>query len=249
MDQKPKLSISSSTLHILAMGFMLCDHLWAVLFPAEEWLACIGRTAYPVFAFMIVEGYTHTRDLRRYMLRLFLWACLSEIPFNIMYGGSIFYPYHQNVLWTFLQSLLVIILIEKCRSRFDAVPAALLSAGLAAFGFAAGYATMSDYYGIGILTVLVFYFFRGRTWGSRFAQFLCLYILNVKLLGGYCYTFQLFGHDIEFVQQGLAVLSLIPIWLYQGRQGIRSKVFQYACYAFYPVHIIVLLLLRAWMPE
>lgn len=247
MIKHSKLTVSSSTLHILAMGLMLCDHLWAMLFPAQEWLTCIGRIAYPIFAFMIVEGYTRTHDLRRYMLRIFFWACLSEIPFDIMYGGSIFYPYHQNVLWTFLLSLLLIALIEQCRSRFRPVLAALLSAGIAALGFVLGYAIMSDYYGVGILTVLTFYWFRGQTWKSRFIQFICLYILNVTLLGGYYYEFQLFGHTIELVQQGLALIALIPIWLYQGRQGIRSKTFQLACYAFYPGHILVLILLRDWI--
>lgn len=67
MIKHSKLTVSSSTLHILAMGLMLCDHLWAMLFPAQEWLTCIGRIAYPIFAFMIVEGYTRTHDLRRYM--------------------------------------------------------------------------------------------------------------------------------------------------------------------------------------
>ena len=123
---KSKRNISSASLHILAMGFMLCDHLWAMLFPAEEWLTCVGRIAFPIFAFMIVEGYLHTHDLRRYLLRMFAGALLSEIPFNLMYGGSVFYPYHQNVLWTFLISLLLILLIEKSRARFQPVPAALL---------------------------------------------------------------------------------------------------------------------------
>ena len=90
MDQRSKWNISSTGLHILAMGFMLCDHLWAMLFPAAEWLTCIGRMAYPIFAFLIAEGYMHTRDLRRYMLRMLFWAVLSEIPFNLMYGGSVF---------------------------------------------------------------------------------------------------------------------------------------------------------------
>lgn len=70
MCQNSKLNISSAGLHILAMVFMLCDHLWAMLFPAAEWLTCIGRIAFPVFAFMIVEGYLHTRNLRRYVLRM-----------------------------------------------------------------------------------------------------------------------------------------------------------------------------------
>lgn len=247
MDQTGKLNISSSGLHILAMGLMLCDHLWATLFPAEEWLTCMGRAAFPIFAFMLVEGYTHTHDLRRYMLRILCWAVLAEIPFNLMYGGSIFYPFHQNVLWTFFLSLSLIVLIEKCRSRFKPVFAATLSAGLAAAGFVLGYVTMADYYGAGVLTVLTFYFFRGQGWKNRLLQLLCLYILNVELLGGYFYAFRLLGRDVELVQQGFALLALLPIWLYQGRQGIRNKAFQYVCCVFYPAHMLLLFAVREWM--
>ena len=111
MCQNTKLQFSSSGLHILAMGFMLCDHLWAMLFPVEQWLTCIGRIAFPVFAFMIVEGYLHTHDLRRYLFRMLVWALISEIPFDLMYGGTVFYTYHQNVLCTFLLIMLLIMLI------------------------------------------------------------------------------------------------------------------------------------------
>ncbi len=244
MEHNLKAGISSSTLHILAMAFMLCDHLWAMIFPAEEWLTCIGRVAYPIFAFMIAEGFAHTHDFRKYVLRIFVWACITEIPFNLMYGGSAFYPFHQNVLWTFLESLLLMALIEKCRERFSKTVGLQLSAAIAALGFALGYLTMTDYYGVGVVTVLVFYFFREKNWKNLLAQIVCLYILNVKVLGGYYYTLHIFGFEIELVQQALALLSLIPIWLYQGRKGIDSKGFKYACYAFYPVHIAVLIILR-----
>ena len=247
MDHKSRISISSAGLHILAMGLMLCDHLWAMLLPAEEWLTCIGRSAFPIFAFMIAEGYLHTRNLRRYFLRMLVWAFLAEIPFNLMYGGSIFYPYHQNVLWTFLLSLLLILLIDKSRSRFRPVPAVFLSAGLTILGFVLGYAAMVDYYGVGVLTVLTFYFFRNQNWKSRLGQFLCLYILNVEFLGGYYYEVQVLGLDIEVVQQGFALLALIPIFLYQGRQGVHNKLFQYFCYGFYPVHMLLLFILREWI--
>ena len=235
MAQKSNLQISSAGLHILAMGLMLCDHAWAMLFPAAEWLTCIGRIAFPIFAFMVVEGFFHTHNLRRYLLRLLIWALLAEIPFNLMYGGSVFYPYHQNVIWTFLLSLLIISLIEKCKTRFHILLTVLISAGLAVLGFLIGYAAMVDYYGVGVLTVLTFYAFRNQTWINRLLQFLCLYFLNVKLLGGLYYEIEIFGYTIEIVQQGLALLALIPIWLYQGKQGLHSKVFQYFCYAFYPV--------------
>lgn len=270
------LNISSAGLHILAMSLMLCDHLWAMLLPAEEWLTCIGRIAFPIFAFMAAEGYLHTHDLRRYLLRILVWALLSEIPFDLMYGGSMFYPYHQNVLWTFLFSLLIILLAERCCPSFAGLlrttgsPAnspqagnaacgrfrfrklrllgeALISAGFVLMGFILGYVTMADYYGAGILTVLTFYFFRRRNWKNRLCQFVCLYLLNVKLLGGYYYSVNLFGLETKIVQQGFALLSLIPIWLYRGRQGIRSKGFQYFCYAFYPVHMLLLFALREWI--
>lgn len=247
MNRTTKLNISSSGLHILAMGLMLCDHLWAMIFPAQEWLTCAGRAAFPLFAFLVVEGYFHTQDLRRYLLRLLFWAVLSEIPFNLMYGGSVFYPYHQNVLWTFLISLLLIVLTERCRTRWNPLIAAVLSVLIAVAGFILGFAAMVDYYGIGVLTVLMFYFFRGQDWKKRLLQLFCLYLLNVEMLGGYYYEILLFGHRVEFVQQGFALLALIPIWLYQGRQGFRSRPFQLFCYAFYPTHMLLLFAVREWM--
>lgn len=247
MCQNPKWDISSAALHILAMGFMLCDHMWAMLFPDEEWLTCIGRIAFPIFAFMIAEGYLRTRNLRRYLLRMLVGALLAEIPFDLMYSSSIFYPYHQNVLWIFLLSLLLIMLIEKSRACFGPVLAALSTTGLVILGFFLGYAIMADYYGVGVLTVLTFYFFRKQNWKSRLCQFVCLYILNVELLGGYYDVVSVFGHEIEIIRQGFALLALIPIWLYRGRQGIHSKGFQYFCYAFYPVHMLLLFGVREWM--
>lgn len=245
MEQNPKFDISSFGLHMLAMTLMLCDHLWAMILPAAEWLTCAGRLAYPIFAFMIVEGYFYTHNLRKYILRLLLWAAVSEIPFNLMYGESIFYPYHQNVLWTFSISLLLIVFTEKCRERFRPVTAVILSVLTAVFGYIVGYAAMADYYGVGVLTVLVFYFFRTRNWKNRLLQLVCLFVLNVKLLGGYFYTFTLLGFEFEFMQQSFALLALIPIWLYRGRQGIHSKGFQYFCYAFYPVHMLLLFGIRS----
>lgn len=78
---KEKTGIDSFMLHILAMTLMLCDHLWATLLPGQEWLTCVGRLAFPIFAFMIAEGYAHTSNVKKYMGRLFVFALVSEIPF------------------------------------------------------------------------------------------------------------------------------------------------------------------------
>lgn len=246
MEEKKDIGVTAGALHVLAMALMLCDHMWAMLFPAAEWLTCLGRLAFPIFAFLLVEGYFHTRDLRRYLLRLLIGAVLSEIPFDLMYGGSVFYPYHQNVLWTFLLSLLLMAGIDRVRRRLRPVPAVLASAGLALLGYAAGYAAMLDYYGVGVLTVLAFYFLRKPGWQYRLGELACMYILNVKLLGGYYYTVSVLGYEAEIVQQGLALLALIPIWLYRGRQGTRGRAFRYFCYAFYPLHMLVLFLVQRW---
>lgn len=247
MEQKTRPDLSSAALRLLAMGLMLCDHMWAMLFPAAEWLTCLGRAAFPIFAFLAAEGYAHTKDLRRYLLRMLCWAVLSEVPFNLMYGGDIFCPFHQNVLWTFLLSLLLIALIERGRARLRPAEGWLLAGLLSAAGYVLGCLTMVDYYGAGVLTVLMFYFLRGRGWKRRVLQLLCMYVLNVSVLGGYYYDLQILGRELQLVQQGLALLALIPIWLYRGRQGLHNKAFQVFCYAFYPVHILALLAVRAWM--
>lgn len=110
-----------------------------------------------------------------------------------------------------------------------------------------GTLTMVDYYGIGVLTVFIFYFFRGRKWWCLPGQIAALYWVNVELLGGLMYPVRLFGMEFELCQQGLALLALVPIWLYRGRQGYHSKPFQYFCYAFYPVHMFILVLILGFV--
>lgn len=243
MVQIETQGISSFSLHILAMTFMLCDHLWATLFPAQEWMTCIGRMAFPIFAFMIVEGFFHTTNVCKYISRLFIFAVISEVPFNLIYGSSFIYPFHQNVIWTFLIALLCITLIEKINTRgtwwltWSIIPITAL------VGYLLGTIIMVDYYGAGVLTVLTFYIFREKKWWCFLGQLICLAILNIKVIGGYFYSISFAGYEFQIVQQSFALLSLIPIWFYHGRRGYHSKWFQYVCYAFYPVHLLLLYLI------
>ncbi|MCM1149239.1 MAG: conjugal transfer protein TraX [Butyricicoccus sp.] len=244
---RQKINLTSEALHALAMALMLCDHLWATLFPAAEWMTCLGRLAFPIFAFMTAEGYARTHDIKRYMLRMLAAALVSEIPFNLMYADSVFYPFHQNVLWTLLLGLALLYLTDKARERFRGAARVALYALLVLLGFFLGYAAMLDYYGVGVMTVLVFRFFPCRGVKNLLCQLACLYVLNVSLLGGYYYEINILGHSFELVQQGFALLSLIPIWLYGGRRGSGGKGFRYFCYAFYPAHMLLLFLTRAWV--
>jgi len=237
------VEITSAGLHWLAMACMLCDHLWGTVVAGQDWLTCIGRLAFPIFAFLLVEGYFHTKNLRRYAGRLLLFAILSEIPFNLAIGSALFYPLHQNVLWSFLIALGLMHLCEKTRARrlwlrLGAAALAILLAVLL------GLLTFVDYYHAGLLTVLVFYFFRGRRWWCRLGQLLGLAYINLELLGGLVYPIPLFGGTLDFPRQGLALLSLIPIWLYRGKQGPHSRALRAVNYLFYPVHLLVLAIIK-----
>lgn len=233
-----RFDISAATLHIIAMSLMLMDHLWATLLPAQDWLTCAGRAAFPIFAFMTVEGYFYTHNLKDYIFRLFFLALFSEIPFDLMCEGTWFYPFHQNVIWTFLIGIAGIHLMEKLRkNKWTDVLSVMM---IVLTGMLIGTVCMVDYYGAGVLTVFGFYLFRGRKLNCLAGQFFILYFVNTKLLGGLIYPVYILGMRFDFMQQGFAILALIPIWLYRDRQGYHSKFFQYSCYLFYPIHMFLL---------
>ena len=243
---KTKGCLDSLTLKLLAMALMLCDHLWATVLPGWMWLTDIGRIAFPIFAFQVAEGFQRTHDRKKYLLRMLVFALISEIPFNYLYYSSPVFPFHQNVMFTFFIALLLMLGLEKVRSKGTGlyILAAVLSLPV---GYFLGTVGMVDYYGTGVLTIFIFYFFRGRKWWCLAGQLLALYWVNVQLLGGLLYPVHIFGMEFEICQQGLALLALLPIWLYRGRQGYHSKPFQYACYAFYPVHMLILVLILQYL--
>lgn len=243
MKKISRLEMTSMSLHIMAMICMFCDHLWATVVPGNDWLTCVGRLAYPIFAFLLVEGYFHTRNLKKYVGRLLTCAILSEIPFNLMMGSSIFYPIHQNVIWTFLLGIFLIHLNEKARSFQKLWLRILTAVTTVVFGGLLGVITFVDYYHAGVLTILVFYFFRGRKWWNFLGQAVLLAYINIEILSGYAYEISLFGNTYYFVRQSFALFALIPIWLYRGKQGPHNKLLQYSYYAFYPVHLLILGLL------
>lgn len=106
-------------LKILACALMLCDHIWLALLNGEnwEWMTCVGRLAFPIFAFQIAEGFHYTKNFKKYLVRMFIFALISEIPFNLMNSGSVIYLEHQNVMFTFCLSLICMYLLEKAKKK------------------------------------------------------------------------------------------------------------------------------------
>ncbi len=242
-ENKLKLETTSFSLHIMAMLFMLCDHLWGTIVGGNDWLTCIGRLTFPIYAFMIVEGYSHTKNIKKYVCRLLLFAVISEIPFNLAMGSRIFYPIHQNVLWSFLISIGLIHWNEKVKQKkmWKRILVGLATVCIAYIG---GIITFVDFYNAGILMVLVFYYFKDKKWWCYLGQLICLWYINVEMLSGFSYEVNILGQTYFIVRQGFALLALIPIWLYRGKQGYHNKILQYSYYVFYPLHLLILGILK-----
>ncbi len=260
------IGISSSALHIIAMFLMFCDHLCMTLLGKQIWLHYLGRIAYPIFAFMLVEGFRRTGNLKKYFLRMVVFALISEIPFDLMCGGTWFFPTQQNVMFTFLSSMLLMLLMEQPKKIKNTVLKNMVFVITALFalllGFLLGTVTMVDYFGGGIVMVLCFYLFQEDRilsfevqfkkawqravliWVNRILQAILLWQIYNEMIGGLCTNISIFGKSYEVVVEAFGIFALIPIWLYRGRKGIRSKVFQYTCYAFYPAHILLLVILQ-----
>lgn len=233
--------INALELKLLAMALMLCDHMWATVLPDIGWISNLGRLAFPIFAFQIVEGFYQTHDRKKYIRRMLVFALISEIPFDLMTSGVWFYPFHQNVMVTFLIGLLMLSWMERVRGTLWKY--LLVSAICAALSIVLGSIVMADYFQFGLLTVLLFYWTRNWKYGWVIQLAGMIWIHGIYM-GSLELTMHLFGQTFVIPQQGLAVLSLIPIWMYNGKQGYHSKPVQYACYAFYPVHMLILYFLR-----
>ncbi|MEG1993766.1 MAG: TraX family protein [Oscillospiraceae bacterium] len=238
MDKIKTFKIFDSfTLRVIAMVSMLLDHMWATVITGNAWMTYAGRLAYPIFAFLLVEGFFHTSNLKKYLVRLGIFAIISEIPFNLIMGGSIIYPFHQNVIVTFLIGLITMYIIEKSKSIENKFLATIGVIATCIFSFIFATITLADYFGYGILIILVFYFAHGLKYGWIIELVGMIYV-NYILMGGQ--VIPMFGGVFEFPTQAFALLSLIFIWLYNGKRGINSKIARYSFYIFYPLHMLIL---------
>lgn len=239
--------MTSFILHIIAMSFMLCDHLWGTGLVNLDLFGYIGRMAFPIFAFLFVEGFMHTKNRKKYAMQIFVVAILSEIPFDYMMEHSWFQPFHQNVLWLFLLGILVLQLYEICRKKKNVILRVCLCACVMLLGYLFGFLLFVDYFGYGILVISLFYFTRIRV-DMRIEekrirgliQFVGMYVIQCEMIQGMMILITMFGIEFEIYKQGFAILALLFIWLYRGEQGLYNRTVKWVYYLFYPVHMLVL---------
>lgn len=241
MNKKYQI-LNADMLKILAMFFMLLDHMWTVGIVENNIFHYIGRLAFPIFAFQIVEGYFHTSNLKRYKHRLFIFALISEIPFNLMLNCTLFFPQHQNVLFTLLFSIFAIDAIEDFL-KTDKLTDKLLDAFKIIFVLALSTLLLVDYYYIGIFTVLVFYIAKKIPKLKYLIMIFGISYIHMFVKIGDTISIEFGNIPYYFPTQGIAVLSLIPIFLYNGNKGKGGKILKRIGYWFYPVHALVLFLI------
>lgn len=223
---------------------MLIDHITYVFIPEQSengWMGvsipylvgrCIGRMAFIIMAFLLVEGFAYTKDRKKYILRLLILAIISEPVFDHMYNALSFPACfaHQNVIFTFVLGLLLMTMLEtakECYFYTSKIKYNALSVLFCVIGFLVAHFTGVDYGEVGIGLILVFYFLRGQ---GKFYIGLMVFIWSLICLG--------LNHMLEWA----GLIALIPIFMYKGEKG---KDMRWVFYAFFPLHMLVLTIIRA----
>ena len=211
--------MDGTVLKLIACLSMFIDHLGAVCFSGMMGFRIIGRLAFPIYCFLLVEGAVHTRNMKKYILRMGIFALISEVPFDLAFYHRLVYTGHQNVFFTLGLGLLAIWFLEHPIEQLD-IPDVLykllviIAAGLIAEFF------NTDYGFTGIAVICVFYYLR--------EQPQLKYPIAVILLAA------MGGVEVY------AVLALIPILLYNGQRGRQTKATQYGFCIFYPAHLLLI---------
>ena len=217
--------MSGSILKWIAIITMIIDHIGAVFFQDIEVLRIVGRIAFPIFAFLITEGFKYTSNVKKYAIRLGIFALVSEIPFNLAFHGEPWDISHQNVFFTLFIGLLCIWIYEegKERNRFLSIVAVYILALSAEF-------LRTDYGLFGVF--LIFMIYQSKSMKNKMIVIIIMNILLawLRVLSG--------GSSFIQIYAGFSVIFLL---LYNEKKG---KGIKYIFYLIYPFHLIVLYLLK-----
>lgn len=204
-------------LKLIALITMLIDHVGFIFFPYDLTWRLIGRLAFPIFAFGIAEGYTYTRDWRKYLLRLLILAIISQPIFLLTFKSS-----DLNVVFTLAGGLLLIHCYESLKSwflKYLSIILVLVSAWC--FNF--------EYGALGVLLILVFYIFRKKPFFFIIIGSLIFVVYSIM--------------NQHLIYLG----SIAALFLIQSISQKKLKLGRYFFYIFYPGHLLVLYLLSQWL--
>ena len=217
--------LDGTSLKLIAMISMVFDHVGDMFFPGALWMRMIGRLAMPLFSFCIAEGYAHTKNKQRYLLRMGVFALVSEIPFDLAFEGRVGLG-HQNIMLSFFLAILALMLFDRIRGEGKEHAAGKTLLGILCVCAVAVLALVlrADYTLFAVLAVFLFYVLRNR---------------HPLLRCGVGVGFLALTRTVGYYRA--TGLSLIPLLLYNGKRGRGLK---WLFYAFYPGHLLLLYLLK-----
>lgn len=269
MNQAKNMQLSWSQLKLIAYITMLIDHTAHILLqngimvtypqcfpyvkPVMILMRGIGRIAFPIFSFLLVEGLIHTRSRIRYMLRILLLAIISEPVFDYANNGVFYYADYQNVFITLLiaaTTMCVLSLIEKNdRLNKNIYILYVLQGIVVIVGCFLAEFLKVDYGMSGIIIPLIMGVIRRLKLDSASAfaiYFVATIIARVirnivnaptYILNPGMWYEKYLMYTINNLQI-FAILALIPIFMYDGTKGKPMPKAVY--YLFYPVHLSIL---------
>ncbi len=215
--------MSSFVLKIIAIVSMFIDHIGYAIYGNFSYFNYIGRIAFPIFAFQISEGYIHTRNLKRYFFRLFIFAFISQIPFMLFH--SIFSTsFSLNIFFTLLLGLTCIFIYDKSKYKFIAIALSIL------IGLIAEY-TKCDYGFYGVAIILIFYIFK-----NNFINASIFFIIATAIK----YLIPIIQYGFNNVYSYLFICTIIPMLFISTYNGKKGKDTKYLLYLFYPIHLLLI---------
>lgn len=255
MESQKQTGISGSTIKMIAILAMAIDHTAATVLeriiiqqnlntmldmgPVQPIvilyfvMRIIGRLGFPIFIFLLIEGLEHTRNQWKYLLRLVLFALISEIPFDFafklnkeqIFSGQVLEFTYQNVFFTLSIGLFVVIVMKKIQeAEWNTASRVAANMGIAIAGMGLGFLLKTDYGAVGVLAIVMMYLFRKKKLLAT--GMTCIVLMASSVL------------------EASAFLVLWPIRYYNGKRGWNLK---WVFYAFYPVHLLLLWGICFWM--
>lgn len=219
--------MSIFVIKIIAYMSMFVDHIKYAIPETQNFVTLyLGRIAFPLFAFLLTEGYVHTKNLKKYYTRLIIFAVISQLPY-MLFRSMIGDIWKLNILFTLLLGLVAIHVYDKFELKIVGIAGIIICTSL-------GYLLHADYGWYGVLLIIVFYLLRNKK----------LLLTIAVLLLNYIYMMSNFNWDVNLVETTHYItllcmnIPMIFVLLYNGEQGKKINYMFY--YLIYPVHLILL---------
>lgn len=209
-------------LKIIALISMIIDHYGAIFQDDFAIYRIIGRLAFPIYCFLLVEGYFHTKDVKKYAQRLFVFAIISELPFDLAFYNKLGFEY-QNIFFTLFIGLITIQFLNNNNRK-------ITDNFIIVISIIASIIFNVDYGPVGIIYILMFYYTRDFPKPKKL-----LIIGFIMTIVNFLFT--------STIQQ-YSLLSLLVIYFYNDNLGPKNKFVQIIFYAAYPLHLFLFYIVK-----